>query len=100
MAKATKRKTAPGDVATNRRASHRFQLLDRLECGVVLTGTEVKALREGKAPPIGSLAGRRGSARRRLGRVVAALERRGCAVVERRAGPLKGDAERLARHPI
>jgi YegS/Rv2252/BmrU family lipid kinase len=29
--------------------------------------------------------------------VVAALERRGCAVVERRAGPLKGDAERLAR---
>jgi SsrA-binding protein len=49
MAKATKRKTAPGDVATNRRASHRFQLLDRLECGVVLTGTEVKALREGKA---------------------------------------------------
>ncbi|MGI8920803.1 MAG: SsrA-binding protein SmpB [Solirubrobacteraceae bacterium] len=49
MAKATKRKAAPGDVATNRRASHRFELLDRIECGVVLMGTEVKALREGKA---------------------------------------------------
>ena len=49
MAKKGKRKTAPGDVATNRRASFRFELLDRLECGVVLTGTEVKSLREGKA---------------------------------------------------
>jgi SsrA-binding protein len=49
MAKASKRKAAPGDVATNRRASHRFHLMDRLECGMVLTGTEVKSLREGKA---------------------------------------------------
>ena len=49
MAKKGKRKTAPGDVATNRQASFRFELLDRLECGVVLTGTEVKSLREGKA---------------------------------------------------
>jgi SsrA-binding protein len=46
---AKKRKTAPGDVATNRRASHRFNLLERYECGIVLTGTEVKSLREGKA---------------------------------------------------
>jgi SsrA-binding protein len=44
-----KRKVAPGDVATNRQASHRFELLDRLECGLVLAGTEVKALREGGA---------------------------------------------------
>jgi SsrA-binding protein len=44
-----KRKAAPGDVATNRQASHRFELLDRWECGLVLTGTEVKSLREGKA---------------------------------------------------
>jgi SsrA-binding protein len=44
-----KRKIAPGDVATNRQASHRFHLLDRMEAGVVLTGTEVKSLREGKA---------------------------------------------------
>src|SRR6266853_128139 len=33
----------------------------------------------------------------RLDRVVAGLERRGCAVVLRRAGPAGGDAERLAR---
>jgi SsrA-binding protein len=48
MAKA-KRKLGAGDVATNRQASHRFHLLDRYEAGVVLTGTEVKSLREGKA---------------------------------------------------
>src|SRR3954467_13650661 len=44
-----KRKVSPGDVATNRQASHRFELLDRLECGIVLAGTEVKALRDGGA---------------------------------------------------
>jgi SsrA-binding protein len=44
-----KRKTAPGDVATNRQARHRFTLLDKVECGMVLTGTEVKALRTGGA---------------------------------------------------
>lgn len=49
MAKAKKRKVAPGDVASNRYASHRFELLERLECGIVLQGTEVKALREGGA---------------------------------------------------
>jgi SsrA-binding protein len=49
MAKGRKRKAAPGDVATNRQASHRFVLLERFECGLVLTGTEVKSLREGKA---------------------------------------------------
>ncbi len=49
MAKGKKRKVAPGDVATNRQASYRFELLDRLECGVVLQGTEVKALRAGSA---------------------------------------------------
>jgi SsrA-binding protein len=49
MAKGRKRKSAPGDVATNRQASHRFNLLERFEAGIVLTGTEVKSLREGKA---------------------------------------------------
>ncbi|HWC86768.1 MAG TPA: SsrA-binding protein SmpB [Solirubrobacteraceae bacterium] len=44
-----KRKAAPGDVATNRQAAHRFLLLERFEAGLVLTGTEVKSLREGKA---------------------------------------------------
>jgi SsrA-binding protein len=47
MAKAKKRKAAPGDVASNRQASYRFELLDKLECGVVLEGTEVKSLRGG-----------------------------------------------------
>src|SRR5580704_5351674 len=49
MAKGRKRKASPGDVATNRRASYRYNLLERFECGLVLTGTEVKSLREGKA---------------------------------------------------
>src|ERR671934_2208441 len=49
MAKKGKRKAAPGDVATNRQASFRFNLLDRFEAGLVLTGTEVKSLREGRA---------------------------------------------------
>ena len=44
-----KRKAAPGDVATNRYASYRYDLLDKLECGLVLEGTEVKSLRGGKA---------------------------------------------------
>jgi SsrA-binding protein len=49
MAKGTKRKASPGDVATNRQARHRYHLLDTWEAGVMLTGTEVKSLREGKA---------------------------------------------------
>jgi SsrA-binding protein len=46
MARSRKRKAAPGDVATNRQASYRYHLLERFECGVILTGTEVKSLRE------------------------------------------------------
>ena len=49
MARAKKRKVAAGDVASNRYASYRFDLLDRLECGIALQGTEVKALRAGGA---------------------------------------------------
>jgi SsrA-binding protein len=49
LAKKRKRKAAPGDVATNRQASFRYNLLERFECGIVLTGTEVKSLREGNA---------------------------------------------------
>ena len=44
-----KRKAAAGDVATNRYAAYRYDLLDKLECGVVLQGTEVKSLRAGSA---------------------------------------------------
>jgi SsrA-binding protein len=36
-------------VATNRKARHDFQLLDTYECGIQLTGTEVKSLRLGQA---------------------------------------------------
>lgn len=46
MAKA-KKKVAPGDIASNRQASFRYELSDRMECGIALTGTEVKSLREG-----------------------------------------------------
>lgn len=49
MAKGRKRKLGAGDVATNRQASFRYNLIERYECGIVLTGTEVKSLREGKA---------------------------------------------------
>lgn len=44
-----KKKFAPGDVASNRQARHRFNLLDTVECGIVLKGTEVKSLRTGGA---------------------------------------------------
>src|SRR5436305_8941862 len=36
-------------VTRNRRAFHEYELSDRIECGVVLVGTEVKSLREGQA---------------------------------------------------
>ena len=36
-------------VATNRRARHDYDILETFECGMVLTGSEVKSLREGKA---------------------------------------------------
>jgi len=35
-------------IAENRRARHDYQLLERFEAGIVLTGTEVKSLREGR----------------------------------------------------
>ncbi len=36
-------------IADNRKARHDYELLDRIEAGLVLTGTEVKSLREGRA---------------------------------------------------
>ncbi len=45
MAKSKKRKIGAGDVASNRYASYRYELIERLECGIALQGTEVKALR-------------------------------------------------------
>jgi len=35
-------------IAENRRARHDYHLIDRLEAGIVLTGTEVKSLRDGR----------------------------------------------------
>ena len=49
MAKKGKRKAVPGDIATNRQAGFRFNLLDRFEAGIVLQGSEVKSLRQGGA---------------------------------------------------
>ena len=56
MPKPTKPKKAEKDdkpkeqiVAQNRAASYNYHLLERYEAGLVLHGTEVKALREGKA---------------------------------------------------
>jgi SsrA-binding protein len=48
MAKKRKRKAAPGDVASNRQASYRYNLLEKWECGIQLQGSEVKSLRDGK----------------------------------------------------
>ena len=44
MARSTGRKL----IAENRRARHDYHLLERLEAGIVLTGTEVKSLRDGR----------------------------------------------------
>jgi SsrA-binding protein len=50
MAKKSKRPApASGDVATNRRARHKYQVLERMESGIELRGSEVKSLRDGKA---------------------------------------------------
>ena len=42
-------KTKEQIVAQNRAAGYNYHLLERLEAGLILHGTEVKALREGKA---------------------------------------------------
>ena len=46
--KKQKRKAAPGDIATNRQASYRYDLLERWESGIQLQGSEVKSMREGR----------------------------------------------------
>jgi SsrA-binding protein len=35
-------------VATNREAYHNFHIIETIECGIALTGTEVKSIREGR----------------------------------------------------
>lgn len=45
-------RTNPGQrklIASNRRARHHYEIIDSIEAGIVLTGSEVKSLREGHA---------------------------------------------------
>ena len=49
---AEKRKKTEGKdeirvICRNKRAFHEYEIMDRIECGVVLVGTEVKSLRDG-----------------------------------------------------
>jgi SsrA-binding protein len=36
-------------ICRNRRAFHEYNISEKMECGIVLTGTEVKSLREGQS---------------------------------------------------
>jgi SsrA-binding protein len=51
VAKKASGKSQPGRqiLASNRKARHNYSILDTFEAGVVLLGTEVKSLRDGKA---------------------------------------------------
>jgi SsrA-binding protein len=51
VAKPSKKQGKPAEllVAQNRAASYNYHLLEKLEAGMVLLGTEVKSLRDGKA---------------------------------------------------
>ena len=49
MADAKKKKAPAGDLAVNRRAWHDYAVLEKIECGIVLSGTEVKVVRHGEA---------------------------------------------------
>ncbi|GAA1473649.1 SsrA-binding protein SmpB [Corynebacterium felinum] len=57
MAKKNKKKAHFNPViATNRKAKHDYHILETFECGVVLVGTEVKSLREGKCSLVDAFA--------------------------------------------
>jgi SsrA-binding protein len=45
----SERELAQKSIAENRKAFHDYHILDTYEAGLVLTGTEVKSLRDGKA---------------------------------------------------
>src|SRR5689334_5578611 len=49
MSKDAERPTDKISIARNKRARHDYEILDTWEAGIVLTGTEVKSLRDGKA---------------------------------------------------
>src|SRR2546430_8637034 len=54
-------------IVDNRRARHDYHLLDRVEAGIVLTGTEVKSLRDGRASLQQAYADVRGGENRLVG---------------------------------
>jgi SsrA-binding protein len=49
MSPKKRRVPVSGDVASNRRARHKYELVETFEAGIQLQGSEVKSLREGKA---------------------------------------------------
>ena len=51
-----KKKNVPGDFAVNRKAFHDYAVLEKLECGIELSGTEVKVIRHGEASLAGAYA--------------------------------------------
>src|SRR5262245_38371776 len=48
MREKSEREQAQANIAENRKASHDYHLLETFEAGLVLLGTEVKAIREGR----------------------------------------------------
>ena len=48
MKEKTERELAQVNIAENRKARHDYHLLETFEAGIVLLGTEVKAIREGR----------------------------------------------------
>src|ERR1700720_3950686 len=48
MKNRTERELAQSNIAENRKAYHDYHLLETFEAGIVLLGTEVKAIREGR----------------------------------------------------
>lgn len=56
-----KRMAARRNIAENRRARFDYEILDTIEAGLSLTGTEVKSLRQGKATINESYAGPSGA---------------------------------------
>jgi SsrA-binding protein len=64
-------------IADNRRARHEYELLERVEAGLVLTGAEVKSLREGRVTLQQAFADARGSELWLVGLHIASYEKGG-----------------------
>jgi len=66
-------------IADNRKARHEYELLERIEAGIVLQGTEVKALREGRATIQRAYADLRGNEAWLVGANIASYDKGGFA---------------------